>query len=207
MKEFLDLNKKIALKLLIWLIAIFGGGFSIYLFFFHDEISIDGILIGYFVALFLIPFFLLSVLTYDWFDKRKKENKILQLNPYSEIDKIGFSKKRFRNKHDFFVCNYVAIINDFVIIFDVDIKKPEIAVFRIKGYFKEISFSDGRRLSKEFASKNIIISASFFERRINTKKEKINSIQELEQILIDFTDSVKNVGYEINLLTDLPPSC
>lgn len=119
------------------------------------------------------------------------------MKPYSELKNIGFTRKTIIKNHNSLV-DYVqfAEINNCELIFNVDVFKPKIAEFQIYGYTDHLNNSEFTEKLKELKSYNIDISYYGFSKMINTKKEKFNSIQELEQTLREFTHIIKNIKYE-----------
>jgi len=203
MKELLDLNRKILIKGYLWICGILTGGFLIYLYFFHSETSTKWIVMIFALTLFFFPMFIVGVWIFDWFRKRKCKNRMLSKNPYSDLKKIRFIKKMIVSNHNNLV-DYIqfAEINGCEIIFDVNINKPKVVEFRILGITGGLSSSEFIQKSKELAIHNIDFSFYGFTKRINTKKENLSSIQELESNLKEFTHIVKKIKYEPILITE-----
>ncbi|SFS81386.1 hypothetical protein [Lutibacter maritimus] len=196
MNELLELNRKFLTKSYLWMSGILTSGFSIFLYFFHSEITVNWIFIIYSLTLIVLPLFVLSAWISDWFRKRKYKEQILNNKPYSELKNIGFTRKTIKPNHNSLI-DYVqfAKINDCELIFDIDIMNPKIAEFQIYGY-TNLNNSEFTEKFKELKSNNIDISYFGFSKMINTKKEKFNSIQELEQTLREFTHIVKKIKYD-----------
>lgn len=143
MNEVLELNRKFLIKGYLWISGILTFGFSVYLYFFHLEISSKWIFIIYSLTLIVLPLIVIGTWTYDWFRKRKYKSRILTQKPFSELQKIGFNRKTVKPNHNSLV-DYVqfAEINGCEIIFDVDINKSKVAEFQIYGYTQHLSNSE-----------------------------------------------------------------
>ncbi len=197
MNELLELNKKFLIKGYLWISGILTLGFSIYLLFFHSEVSTKWILIIYTLTLIVLPLFVISAWISDWFRKRRYKKLILTKKPYSELEKIGFTKKTIKTNHNSLV-DYVqfAEINGCEVIFDINIRKPKIAEFSIYGFTNHLNSKEYSQKTKEYDYSNIDFSRHSFTKSINTRKEKLNSIQELEKILTELTHIAKKEKYE-----------
>ena len=145
----------------------------------------------------VLPLIVVGTWTMDWFRKRKYKNRILTQKPYSELEKIGFNKKTIKLNHNNLV-DYVIVakINGCEIIFDIDINKSKIAEFQIYGFTNHLDNSEFSKKLDELKSFNIDFSYFGFTKKINTKNERLNSIQELEKTLTEFTHIVKKIKYE-----------
>lgn len=197
MNELLELNRKFLIKSYLWISGILTIGFSIFLYFFHSEISANLIFIIYSLTLVVLPLIVIGTWTMDWFRKRKYKNRILTQKPYSELEKIGFNKKTIKPNHNSLV-DYVAVaeINGCEMVFDIDINKSKIAEFQIYGFTNHLNSSEFSKKLAELKSHNIDFSYLGFTKKINTKKERLNTIQELEKILTEFTNIAKKIKYE-----------
>ena len=197
MKELLELNRKFLIRGYLWISGILTGGFTIYLYFFHSEISAKWIFIIYSLTLIVLPFLVIGSWIFDWFRKRKCKNRILTQKPYSELEKIGFNRKTIKRNHNS-LADYVqfAEINGCELIFDMDINKSNVAEFHIYGYTNHLNSSEFSQKLKELKSHNIDFSNFGFTKMINLKKEPLRSIQELQKTLIEFTYIVKAFRYE-----------
>jgi hypothetical protein len=197
MNELLELNRKFLIKGYLWISGILTIGFSIYLYFFHSDISTNWIFIIYSLTVVVLPLIVVGTWTMDWFRKRKYKNRILNQKPYSELEKIGFNKKTIKPNHNSLV-DYVTVakINGCEMIFDIDINKSKIAEFQIYGFTNHLNNSEFSKKLDELKSHNIDFSYFGFTKKINTKKERLNSIQELEKVLTEFTHIVKKIKYE-----------
>jgi hypothetical protein len=197
MNELLELNRKFLIKGYLWISGILTIGFSIFLYFFHSEISANLIFIIYSLTLVVLPLIVIGTWTMDWFRKRKYKNRILTQKPYSELEKIGFNKKTIKPNHNSLV-DYVAVaeINGCEMIFDIDINKSKIAEFQIYGFTNHLNSSEFSKKLAELKSHNIDFSYFGFTKKINIKQERLNSIQELEKILTEFTHIAKKIKYE-----------
>ena len=144
----------------------------------------------------VLPLIVVGTWTMDWFRKRKYKNRILTQKPYSELEKIGFNKKTIKLNHNNLV-DYVIVakINGCEIIFDIDINKSKIAEFQIYGFTNHLDNSEFSKKLDELKSFNIDFSYFGFTKKINTKNERLNSIQELEKTLTEFTHIVKKIKY------------
>jgi len=197
MNELLELNRKFLIKGYLWISGILTIGFSIYLYFFHSDISNNWIFIIYSLTLVVLPLIVIGTWTMDWFRKRKFKNRILTQKPYSELEKIGFNKKTIKPNHNSLV-DYVTVaeINGCEMIFDIDINKSKIAEFQIYGFTNHLNSSEFSNKFDELKSHNIDFRYFGFTKKINTKKERLNSIQELEKVLTEFTHIVKKIKHE-----------
>jgi len=206
MNELIKLNKGFLIKGYLWISGILTFGFSIYLYFFHSEVSTKWILIIYALTLIVLPLFVLSAWISDWFRKRKYKKRILTKKPYSELEKIGFIKKAIKPNHNSLV-DYVqfAEINGCEITFDINIRKPKTAEFSIYGLTNHLNSKEYLQKAKEYDYSNIDFSRYSFTKKIDTKKEKLNSIQELEKILTELTHIVKKEKYEPIPITETKP--
>ncbi|NRD22368.1 hypothetical protein HNV10_03890 [Winogradskyella litoriviva] len=206
MNKLLELNKGFLIKGYLWISGILTSGFSIYLIFFFSEVPTKWILIIYSITLIFAPLFVLSAWISDWFRKRRYKNRILSKKPYSEMEKIGFTKSVIKTNHNSLV-DYIkfAEINECQITFDVDLKKPKVAEFSIYGLTEHLNSKEYLQKAKEYNHSNIDFSRYSFTKRIDTRKEKLNSIQELEKILTELTHIVKKEKYEPILITEIKP--
>ncbi|TYC14754.1 hypothetical protein ES677_05080 [Bizionia gelidisalsuginis] len=206
MNELLELNRKFLINGYLWISGILSIGFSVYLFFFYSEVSSKWILIIYSLTLIVLPLFILSVWISDWFRKRRYKKRILTKKPYSELEKIGFTKKTIKTNHNSLV-DYVqfAEINGSEIIFDINIRKPKIAEFSIYGLTNHLNSKEYLQKAKELDYLKIDFSRYAFTKSIDTKKEKLNSIQELEKILMELTHIAKKEKYEPISITETKP--
>ena len=143
------------------------------------EVSTKWVLIIYILTLIILPLFVLSAWISDLFRTRRNKKRILNKKPYSELQKIGFTKKTVKQNYNG-LKDYVLFgeINGYQITFDVDNTNPKIAKFII---YKPTSFLDKIDFTKYTLTK-----------KIDTSKEKLNSIYELEKILTEMTRLVKN---------------
>ena len=206
MNELIKLNKGFLIKGYLWISGILTFGFTTYLFFFHSKVSTKWILIIYTLTLIVLPLFVLSAWISDWFRKRRYKKLILTKKPYSELEKIGFTKKTIKTNHNSLV-DYVqfAKINGCEIIFDINIRKPKIAEFSIYGLTNHLSSKEYLQKAKEYDYSNIDFSRYSFTKSIDTRKEKLNSIQQLEKILTELTHIVKKEKYEPIPITETKP--
>ncbi len=197
MNELLELNKEDLIKNWLWIGGIMTFGFSVYYFFFHQELKTELYITVAILSIVFFPLITIGIWCYDWFRKRKYKKRILTKNPFSELEKIGFTKRIVKRNHNS-LKDYVqyAEINGCEMIFDLDIKKPKIAEFQILGLTNHLSTSEFSQKLRELKSKNIDISYYCFTKTINTKKDVLNSIQELEKILTEFTHIVKKLKYQ-----------
>ena len=206
MNELLELNKWFLIKGYLWISGVLTGIFSVYLIFFFSEVTTKWILIIYSITLIFGPLLVLSAWISDWFRKRRYKNRILSKKPYSEMGKIGFTKIAIKTNHNSLV-DYIkfAEINECQITFDVDLRKPKIAEFSIYGLTDHLNSKDYMRKAKEYDYSNIDFSRYSFTKRIDTRKEKLNSIQELEKILTELTHIAKKEKYEPIPITEIKP--
>ncbi|MFY7669683.1 hypothetical protein ACOSP6_01210 [Tenacibaculum sp. MEBiC06402] len=206
MNELLELNKEFLIKGYLWISGILSSGFSIYLLFFFAEVPTKWVLIIYSITLIFTPLLVLSAWISDWFRKRRYKKRILTKKPYSELEKIGFTKKAIKTNHNSLV-DYIkfAEINECQVAFDIDIRKPKIAEFSIYGMTDHLNSKDYLRKAKEYDYSNIDFSRYSFTKRIDTRKQKLNSIQELEKILVELTHIVKKEKYEPIPITEIKP--
>ena len=197
MKELFELNKKIFASSILWISGFMAIGFSLYYFFFIEDVKkvLFITITGIFTLLF--PLIILGIWTYDWFRKRKYKERILSKTPYSDLKKIGFINKTKRANHNGLL-DFVDYgeINECQIVFDVDIKNPKVAEFQIYGRTWDLSSSEFLQKSKELNSYNIELNSLGFKKRINTNTEQLNSIGELEKILMEFTHIAKKIKYK-----------
>lgn len=197
MKEFLNLNKKILIESYLWIAGLFTLGFSIYLYFFHKQISSNWIFIVFFLTLIIVPIITIGIWSLDWFRKRKYINQILNKKPYNELSKIGFNKKFIRkNYNGLFDFALVAKINGCEMIFDINMNNSKIAEFQIYGFTNHLTNQEYLIKIEELKSKNIDFNYFGFTKKINIKKELFYSIQELENVLIEYTHIVKKIKFE-----------
>mgnify|MGYP003653325760 CR=1 FL=1 len=206
MNELLELNKKFLIKGYLWISGILTFGFSTYLIFFFSKVPTKWILIIYSITLIFAPFIVLFAWISDWFRKRKYKNRILSERPYSELEKIGFTKRTVKTNHNS-LKDYVSFteINDCHITFDISIYKPKIAEFTIYGMTKHLNSKDYLQKAKEFDYLNIDFTRYSFTKKIDVRKEKLNSIQELEKILTELTHIAKKEKYEAIPVTEVKP--
>jgi hypothetical protein len=207
MNELLELNKVFLIKSYLWISGILSGGFSIYLFFFFSEVPINWILIIYTITLVFGPALVIIAWISDWFRKRRYKNRILTQRPYSELKKIGFTKKVIKPNHNSLV-DYVMFteINGCQVAFDINIRTPKVAEFSIYGLTNHINSKDYWKKAKEYDTLNIDFSRYAFTKRIHTKKQKLNSIQELEKLIIELTHIAKKERYEPIPITEIFPA-
>lgn len=172
-------------------------GFSLYYFFFHQDIKKELFITVAILSILLFPIIIIGIWTYDWFRKRKYKKRILSKKPYSDLEKIGFTNKTTRANHNSLL-DYVHYgnINECEIVFDVDVKKPKVAEFQIYGRTWDLENSEFLQKAKELKSHNIDFSPFGFKKHINTKTEEPISIQQLEKILMEFTNMVKKLKYQ-----------
>ena len=197
MKEFFKLNKKILIESYLWIAGVCTLGFSIYLYFFHKQISSKWIFIVLFLILIIIPIIIIGIWSLDWFTKRKYKNQILNKKPYNELSKIGFTKNITRKNSNGLV-DYVLVaeINECEIIFDLNMKNSKIVEFEIYGFTNHLSNQEFLKKIHELKSNNIDFNYFGFTKKINTKKEVFNSIQQLEKALIEYTYIVRKIKFE-----------
>lgn len=206
MNELLELNRRFLIKGYLWISGILTFGFSTYLFFFFSEVSIKWILIIYSITLIFAPLFVLFAWISDWFLKRKHKKRILSKKPYSELDKIGFTKRAVKTNHNS-LKDYVLFgeINGCQITFDIYVRTPKIVKFSIYGLTDHLSSKEYLQKAKEYDYSNIDFSRYAFSKSIDTRKEKLKSIQELEKILVELTHIVKKEKYEPIPITEIKP--
>lgn len=206
MNELLELNKGFLIKGYLWISGILTFGFSVYLFFFFSEVPTKWILIVYSITSIFAPLFVLFAWISDWFLKRKYIKKILSKKPYSELEKIGFTKRAIKTNHNS-LKDYALLgeINGCQIIFDIYVREPKIAEFSIYGLTNHLKSKEYLQKAKEYDYSNIDFSRYSFTKKIDTRKEKLNSIQELEKILTELTHIVKKEKYEPIPITEIKP--
>ncbi|WP_409446064.1 hypothetical protein [Mariniflexile rhizosphaerae] len=160
----------------------------------------------YSITLFFAPTFVLFAWISDWFRKRRYKNRILSKKPYSDLEKIGFNKRAIKTNHNS-LKDYVLFgeINGCQITFDIDIYKPRIAEFAIYGLTNNLNSKDYLQKAQEYDYSNIDFTRYSFTKKIDTRKEKLNSIQELEKILTELTHIVKKEKYEPIPITEAKP--
>ncbi|KAB1155927.1 hypothetical protein F7018_11500 [Tenacibaculum aiptasiae] len=204
MNELLELNKRFLIKGYLWISGILTFGFSTYLFFFFSEVSIKWILIIYSITLIFAPSFVLSAWISDWFLKRKHKKRILSKKPYSDLDKIGFTQRAIKANHNS-LKDYVLLgeINGYQIIFDIYVRTPKIVEFSIYGLTNHLNNNEYLQKAKEYAYFNINFSRYAFTKNIDTRKENLKSIQELEKILIELTHIAKKEKLELIPITKI----
>ncbi|WP_298512702.1 hypothetical protein [uncultured Kordia sp.] len=197
MKELLALNKIFLRKSFLWISGIGSFLFSIYVCFFFAEISAKWMLIIYSLTLVIIPLFLISAWSLDWFRKRRFKRKILAQYPFSELASIGFVEKTLKTNHNSLVDHVVvAEINDLHIAFDVDLHTPKTATFTVYGSIYDMNSKEYIQKAKDYAYKNIDFTPGSFTRMIHTKKESVQSIQQLQKVLVEFTHIVKKERFQ-----------
>ena len=172
-------------------------GFSMYYFFFQEELKKELFISVALLSSILFPLFTILVWTYDWFRKRKHKQRILSTKPFSDLEKIGFTNKTTRANHNSLL-DFVHFgqINECEIVFDIDIKRPKIAEFQIYGRTWDLENAEFLQKSKELKSHNIDFNPLGFKKYIDTKTKKPFSTQELEKVLIEFTHIVKKLKYK-----------
>ena len=121
MNELLELNKEDIIKNWLWIGGIMTFGFSIYYFFFHKELKTELYISVAVLSIVFFPLITIGIWSYDWFKKRKYKKRILTKNPFSELEKIGFTKRIVKRNHNS-LKDYVqyAEINGCEMIFDLD---------------------------------------------------------------------------------------
>ena len=206
MNELLELNKRFLIKGYLWISGILTFGFSTYLFFFFSEVSTKWILIIYSITLIFAPLFVLFAWISDWFLKRKYKKRILSKKPYSELGKIGFTKRAVKTNHNS-LKDYVLFgeINGCQITFDIYVRTPKIVEFSIYGLTDHLNSKEYLQKAKEYDYSNIDFTRYSFTKQIDTRKEKLNSIQELEKILMELTHIAKKEKYEPIPITEIKP--
>jgi len=198
MKELLALNKTFLRKSFLWISGIGSALFSVFLFFFFAEVATKWIFIVY-----GIPLFIISAWSSDWFRKRRYKRKILSNKPYAELATIGFTNEILKANHNSLV-DYVRVaeINGFHIMFDVNLSAPKTASFTIYGTIQDLDRKQYVQKAMDYTYKSIDFSSGSFTRMIHTKKEQVQSIQQLEKILTEFTHIVKQERFEPVSLID-----
>ncbi len=196
MNEFLKLNREFLIKSYYWFSGILTTGFLLYLCFFYGEVPLYWIVIILILTIIVLPFFVLSVWTYDWNRKRKYINRIVKQNPYSELEKIGFNKKTIIKNHNS-LKDYVPIgeINGIQIILNVDIRKPNVVEFITYCNTFNLNSKQFSEKFKELKHKNIELGFYSLTKKVDLKREKI-SIQNLEMMLSELTHIVKMNKFE-----------
>jgi len=206
MNELLELNKRFLIKGYFWISGILSGMFSLYLFFFYTKVPIKWILISFALTLIILPLFVLFAWISDWFLKRKYIKRILSKKPYSELKKIGFTKKAVKKNHNS-LKDYVLFveINGYQIMFDIYVRTPKIVEFSIYGLIDHLNSKEYLQKAKEYDNSNIDFTRYSFTKQIDTKKEKLNSIQELEKILTELTHIAKKEKLKPIPITEIKP--
>ncbi|WP_298427395.1 hypothetical protein [uncultured Kordia sp.] len=206
MNELLALNKSFLTKAFFWISGILSGLFSLYVYFFYAEITSKWMLIIYSFTLIILPLFIISVWSFDWFRKRRYKKRILAKKPFSALETIGFTHKVIKSNHNSLVdYAHIAEINECQIVFDVEINKPKIATFTIYGRTSHLTTKEYVQKAMDYEYSNIEFSPSSFTKKINTKNETIQSVQQLQSILQEFTHIVKKEKYEPIVITDTMP--
>ena len=203
MNEFFKLNRGFLIKSYYWFSGILTTGFLLYLCFFYKEVPLNWIVIILILTIIILPFFVLSVWTYDWHRKRKYINRIVKQNPYSELEKIGFNKKALIENHNS-LKDYVPFreIDGIQIILNVDIRKSKVVKFTTYCNTLNLNSQQFSKKFNELKHKNIELSFYSLTLKIDTKREKI-SIQNLEMMLSELTYIVKINKFEPILITEL----
>lgn len=207
MNELLALNKRKLIKSYLWISGILTVGLSIFLFFFFTEITIKWILINYTLTIILLPFSVLLVWTYDWFQKRRYKHRFLSKKPYSELEEIGFTKKAIKANHNGLIdyCMF-AEINECKVVFDINRTTPNTAEFSIYGTTDHLNSKEFMQKIKAYKPVDIDVSINAFTKKIHTTKEKLNSVEVLERVLIEFTDLVKKEKYKPIPIIEIKPT-
>jgi len=197
---------RILIKGYLWVSGILTFVFSTYLFFFFSEVSTKWILIIYSITLIFAPSFVLFAWISDWFLKRKYKKRILSKKPYSELEKIGFTKRAVKTNHNS-LKDYVLFgeMNGCQIIFDIYVRTPKIVEFSVYGLTDHLNSKEYLQKAKEYDYLNIDFTRYSFTKQIDTRKEKLNSIQELEKILTELTHIAKKEKYEPIPITEAKP--
>ena len=196
MQDYLQLNKKFLIKNYFWLSGILTTGFLFYLIFFYKEVSFYWIVIVLLLTILLLPFFVLSVWTYDWYRKRNYINRIIKQYPYSALEKIGFTKKTILPNH-VGLMDYVPFgeINGIQIVLNVDIHKPNVVEFTIYCSTSNLNSQQFSEKFNELKYTNIALNFTSLTKKIDVKSQNI-SIQNLEMILTELTHIVKINKFE-----------
>ena len=202
-QDFLKLNKKKLLNLYLWSSGVFAIGYTILLFFFLSDITIFEITFSYLVTIVVYPFIIVGFCILDWFLKHKYKKRIISQKPYSELKKIGFTKKMIKtNQNGLLYYSDFAEINDCIVIFDVYGEKPKVAEFSIYGTTLHLTNKEYTQKISEYNFRNIDFSHTSFSRNIDTKRESLNSIKELEKKLVELTHMAKKEKYKPTLIEE-----
>lgn len=196
MKEFLELNSKNLKEGYVWISGILIIGFTLFLAFFYSQVQTKWIVIVLFVILFVVPFFIFSVWSFDWYRNRKNYKRILSNKPFDKLSDIGFIKRTVSTIHMNGMKDYIqyARINGFDIFITVDFNNPKIIRFTTNGKIHESDKFEINR--KKHESDKLEVFNYGVSRIIDPEKERMKSIQELEKELIELTKIAKNLEFE-----------
>ncbi|MBA4153162.1 hypothetical protein [Flavobacterium sp.] len=202
MSELLRINKRIIIKSYFWISGFLTIGFLVYLYFFYKEVTLKWLVLILIMTIVLCPLFIIGTWIYDWNRKRRYLKRILCKNPFSELEKIGFSKKTLITNHNS-LKDYVPFteINGIQLLIDIDITKPTIAEFTTYCSTFNLTHEQFSEKFNELKYKNIELGPNYLTKKIDTRKEKI-SIQNLEKMLLDLTHIVKTNKFEPVMLKE-----
>ena len=143
MNELLELNSQNLKKGYFWISGIMTAFLLLFLAFFYSEISLKWIIITLISTLILVPLFIISIWTLDWYRNRLHYKKIKSKKPYNKLNEVGFTKRQkvtihFNGMNDYY--DY-AIIKNWKIDFLTFAFKSKSVTFQILGIIENFNSS------------------------------------------------------------------
>ena len=139
MNELFELNSKNLKKGYFWSAGFLSFIFILLLLFDSSKIPLKWIIIVFFGTLILLPLFILSVWSWDWYRNRRNYNRIYCKKPYRNLKRIGFYNRVKSVIHINGMIDYIYFskFNNWEIYFEVSFLKPKVVTFSIRGHIPE----------------------------------------------------------------------
>lgn len=196
MNELFELNSKNLKKGYFWSAGFLSFIFILLLLFDSSKIPLKWIIIVFSGTLILLPLFILSVWSWDWYRNRRNYNRIYCKKPYRNLKQIGFYNRVKSVIHINGMIDYIYFskFNNWEIYFEVSFLKPKVVTFSIRGHIPE--FKKKKDELKKLNFENIEIDRYGVLWKINTKKENITSIKEIESKIYDMIKVAEKLNCE-----------
>ncbi|RCH54209.1 hypothetical protein DJ568_12985 [Mucilaginibacter hurinus] len=201
MDNFINLNgRKIKFAFLTTssIFLIFSFILFVYSYSKGETPDLASLITGVFVAGFVMPAFIIAVAYYEWYRKKRVRLKAFKIPPFDRLEEMGFHKYYVLENSRFFFTEEVkrGEINDFTLICNVERNSPNKIAFRAIAKDKQLDKSEFKKLEHVLKGNNIELDFGALTKAYNLKKIQFMTISDLNTDLEQFTDLLKENGFE-----------
>ena len=201
MDNFIDLNRrkiKLAFLTTSSIFLIFISILFVYSYSKGERPELTLMITVIFGASFVLPAFIIAVAYYEWYAKKRVRLKAFKTHPFDRLEDIGFNKYYVLENSRFHFTEEVkrGQINDFALICNVERSTPNQMAFRAITKDRRLDKSEFKKLENILKGHNIEFDFGALTKTYNLKKIQFKGISDLSADLEQFTDLLKENGFE-----------